>query len=613
MGNFFNTSHLCFLCFMLAVSVVSQGQEMKVQEFRKQLDTALNNENYGKASYLSYELAKAFDGKGDRDNAIKFFSQAVSYGNKGEEPMLVYLSYQRLGVAYLNQGNHSKALNNFQKALKAARAIGKNEFIGAGLVDVAVSYASLSRHKRSIAPLEEALALAIQLGDEELEITCYELLAKYHEKLGNNHKAVEYTAMIDKIMDQKMSQQKSGEELKALAEKVEKADAEIDQVKSRLNRQSQDFRRVEDNLLAVKYSLKQTEGLLQRKEESLDEARQISKNQQLQIDLLNKDKAISDMQIKQQEAQLRHAALVRNFIIIALLLAGALVFVIVISYRKKVEANKEINRQNQKINGSINYAKRIQEAVLHTSDLRKHLIPDSFILFKPRDTVSGDFYFISEIKSWYDPDVVMAAVDCTGHGIPGAFMSMIGMNSLNQIISQGEADADQILMTLDKTINTALQQEATGNKDGMDVALCIYRREKGVIEFSGAKNPLVYIQNNELFQIKGDIHPIGGLRKNKKNGEVKKTFKKHIVQIDQPTMIYLFSDGYQDQFGGEEGAKFMTKRFKNLLLDIHHKPVADQKRILHETFEDWKGDTKQTDDILVMGVRLDNSHESEPA
>ncbi|TRX52219.1 SpoIIE family protein phosphatase [Fulvivirga sp. M361] len=611
MRHFFSIPHLFLICILFAVVTVSSAQEAKVQEFRKQLEVALDNDNYGKASFLSYEIAKIFVSQNNDEDAIKYFSQSAVYGNKGEEPMLVYLSYQRLGVAYMNQTNNSKALNNFQKALKVAREMGKKEFIGDGLVDVAVNYALLNRHKRSIAPLEEALALALQIENESIEKRCYELLAQYHKKLGNDNKAIEYSAMLDKLNDQKIRQQQSGEELKALAEKVEQADAEIDKTDSLLNRQSQQLRSIEDNLLAVKYSLEETEDLLKNKEDSLSMARQVSENQQLQIDLLNKDKALSDLQIKEQETRLRHAAWIRNFIILAVLLAGSLVFVLIRSYKKKIEANQEIERKNQKIRSSINYAQRIQEATLPDDNLRENLIPDSFILFKPRDAVSGDFYFISEIKSWYDPDVVMAAVDCTGHGIPGAFMSMIGMNSLNQIISQGEADSDQILVTLDKTINSALKQEATGNKDGMDVALCIYRKEKDVIEFSGAKNPLVYIQNNELFQIKGDVHPIGGFRKSNKKGEIKKTFKKHIVQIDQPTMIYLYSDGYQDQFGGEKGAKFMAKRFKNLLLDIHNKPVAEQKKILEETFDAWKGDIKQTDDILVMGIRLDNSVEAE--
>jgi serine phosphatase RsbU (regulator of sigma subunit) len=233
-------------------------------------------------------------------------------------------------------------------------------------------------------------------------------------------------------------------------------------------------------------------------------------------------------------------------------------------------------------------------------DLRQRLMPESFILFKPRDGVSGDFYWFSEIKSWYSPDVVVAAADCTGHGVPGAFMSMIGINSLNAIIGRGIAEPDQILQSLDNEIRTALQQEKTGNNDGMDIALCIYRKEKSLIEFSGAKSPLIYIQDKKLTQVKGDVHSIGG-SKSKKDF----TFRKHKVPIEETTMIYLFSDGYRDQFGGKDNMKFMSKKFNQLLLDIHQKPLAEQHAILDKTIEDWKSGHSQTDDILVMGIRIE--------
>lgn len=156
-----------------------------------------------------------------------------------------------------------------------------------------------------------------------------------------------------------------------------------------------------------------------------------------------------------------------------------------------------------------------------------------------------------------------------------------------------------MLDSLDREIKTALRQELTGNNDGMDVALCIYRKEKNTLEFSGAKNPLVYIQDNTLFQVKGDVHSIGGSEHRKDFA-----FKRHEIAIDKPTMIYLFSDGYRDQFGGKDNAKFMSRRFSKLLLDIHILPLAEQLRLLDTTLTDWKGTRDQTDDILVMGIRL---------
>ncbi len=601
-----------FLCYLLIffLSLETFGQQAKINEFEKELAQAKSQDDYGKAAFYSYEIGKIYSSEGASDKASKYFTQSANFGDKGEDLVISYLSYQRLGELFGNENNSSKSLSYYQKALKIAKEIDQVEYVVDALLNVANAYANHNRHKRSIAPLEEALAISLEEGYENIEFTCYQLLKEYHQKLGNKNKSIEYAALVEKINQDRLEQQANQDQLDSLSEKVEKADAAATASQSKFYEQSRKLRDAEDNLLAVKYSLDQTATKLKYKEDSLVYARQVSDNQKLQIDLLNKDKAIAAMQISEQKAQIRHANLVRNFIIIAALLCGALVLVLIRSYRKKIEANKEIDRQNEKINGSINYAKRIQEAMLHNAELRQQLIPESFILFKPRDSVSGDFYFLSEIKSWYDPDVVIAAVDCTGHGIPGAFMSMIGMNSLNQIIGQGEAETDQILQNLDKTIKTSLQQETTGNKDGMDVALCIYRKEKGVIEFSGAKNPLVYVQNNELFQIKGDIHPIGGIRKGKKKGKIKKVFKKHTVVIDQPTMIYLFSDGYQDQFGGEEGAKFMSKKFKQLLLEISNEPVEEQKAILENRLHEWMGQLKQTDDILVMGIKLMPIHDN---
>jgi serine phosphatase RsbU (regulator of sigma subunit) len=217
--------------------------------------------------------------------------------------------------------------------------------------------------------------------------------------------------------------------------------------------------------------------------------------------------------------------------------------------------------------------------------------------------VSGDFYWFSEIKNGVEGnDFGFAAVDCTGHGVPGAFMSMVGMKALHAITGSGITKTDQILSFLHTEIRNALRQEETGNNDGMDVALCIYRKHKRLIEFSGAKNPLVYIKNNEMFQVKGDLHPIGG-SKSKQNI----VFKRHEILIDSPTTIYLFSDGFRDQFGGKDNTKFMSKKFTQLLFKIHQHPMEKQREMLAVALEQWKGNGHQTDDILVMGVKLEGS------
>ncbi len=232
-------------------------------------------------------------------------------------------------------------------------------------------------------------------------------------------------------------------------------------------------------------------------------------------------------------------------------------------------------------------------------------IPDSFLFFRPKEIVSGDFYWFTELKN--QNKIIVAAIDCTGHGVPGAFMSMIGNTYLNQIVhTQKIYEADKILNELNKDIRVSLNQDHTDSRDGMDMALCVIDKEKKQLEFAGAKNPLVYIQDNTMFQIKGDIMAIGGSKK-----VHKKLFSKHIINIDKPTYLYIFSDGFQDQFGGRYKQKFMRKRFRNLLFDNHKQPFEIQKMIINETLDKWIDDanrfqkmTEQIDDILVIGMKL---------
>jgi len=257
----------------------------------------------------------------------------------------------------------------------------------------------------------------------------------------------------------------------------------------------------------------------------------------------------------------------------------------------------EIELKSQKITSSINYAKRIQDATLPRLPAMQRAFNDLFVLFKPRDIVSGDFYWFHEQTHCK----IMAAVDCTGHGVPGAFMSLVGQQALNKIVRQnGIIEPDLILNELHKEVRMMLKQDQSDNRDGMDMSVCLYDKQEKTLQFAGAKNPLVYIKNKELVHLKGDKHPIGG-----RQDEDERIFKKHTVAIDEPTTFYMFSDGYQDQFGGAEDRKFMISRMRNLLLEIHQEPLDQQHTILDDTMEDWKKDTKQLDDILVIGFRID--------
>ncbi|MGB0525136.1 MAG: 7TM diverse intracellular signaling domain-containing protein [Flammeovirgaceae bacterium] len=262
--------------------------------------------------------------------------------------------------------------------------------------------------------------------------------------------------------------------------------------------------------------------------------------------------------------------------------------------------NTELSKRNKKITDSLNYAKRIQTAILPFPERINRVVEEHFVFFKPRDIVSGDFYWFEE----HDDKIFLAAVDCTGHGVPGAFMSLLAHDALTHtVISQGITEPDKILTYLDLDIRTILQQERTANKDGMDMTICVIDPNAQTIEFAGAKNPMIYFQDDNMYLIKGDKFSVGG-----QHLKHMKRFTKRVIDISKPTTFYLFSDGYQDQFGGQEGRKFLSKRFRELLNDIHSKPMPLQKTILDETFHGWmRGVHKQIDDVLVMGFRIGNN------
>ncbi|WP_291721673.1 7TM diverse intracellular signaling domain-containing protein [Bernardetia sp.] len=258
-----------------------------------------------------------------------------------------------------------------------------------------------------------------------------------------------------------------------------------------------------------------------------------------------------------------------------------------------------IEKKNQDITSSITYAKRIQDAMLPSLEEIRKCLPNSFILFKPKDIVSGDFYYFKQVHQ----KIIIGVIDCTGHGVPGAFMSLIGNDLLNEIVElKSVTKASHILDRLNQGVVKALRQTDTQVRDGMDAAICVYDIETQILEYAGAKNPMIYVQNGELKVIKADRQSIGGsLIKNEFN---KKPFTTHTIHLkdNQDTIFYLFSDGFQDQFGGENDKKFTIKRFRNTLLEASKLPLNQQKEFLHTILLDWMNEeTQQIDDILVVG------------
>lgn len=315
-------------------------------------------------------------------------------------------------------------------------------------------------------------------------------------------------------------------------------------------------------------------------------------------ELLRKDQIISETKLKNSRRALIAAIVV------------VLIFVVLIiqlirenSLRKKANVelarkNKLITEQKKEITDSIQYASRIQNALLPPDEIIGKLLPNQFIIYRPRDIVSGDFYWFKEKN---DKIIVMVA-DCTGHGVPGAFMSMLGIAFLNEIVSkESDLKADVILNELRRHVIESLHQTGKEgeSQDGMDVCLYVIDKKNMNLEYAGANNPLLILRGDELIELKADKMPIGI------HTNAKIPFTRREMKIEKGDMLYSFSDGYPDQFGGPKAKKFMIRRFKKLLAEINNEDLENQKQTLENTLDNWMKDVSQIDDIILMGVRID--------
>lgn len=265
--------------------------------------------------------------------------------------------------------------------------------------------------------------------------------------------------------------------------------------------------------------------------------------------------------------------------------------------------NEIIEVKNKDIRDSINYAQRIQQAILPSVEKIDAVLKDYFILFKPKDIVSGDFYWHAAVKTTpqdgkpSDNIVVMAAVDCTGHGVPGALMSIIGSTILNQTTTAAAVNSPADALGF---LNKEITKTLNSIKDGMDMALCAINFEKLELQYAGANNPLYIVRQKQFIEVKPDKLAIGA---DTDDSEVK-VFTNHLIKLEKGDSVYLFTDGYADQFGGPNGKKFKYKKFQELLIEMQDNTMEEQKHILNYHHELWRGTLEQVDDILVIGIRI---------
>ena len=269
--------------------------------------------------------------------------------------------------------------------------------------------------------------------------------------------------------------------------------------------------------------------------------------------------------------------------------------------KNEIEQQKNlIEQKNCEITDSINYARKIQDNILLPESKLKQWLPQMFVYFKPKDIVSGDFYWFSKFENKY----VITAIDCTGHGVPGAFLSMVGNTLLHEIVNIKHVFKPDVILTMLHTgIRLALNQssEDSDSEDGMDMSLCTVDAKLHRFQFAGAKNNLYVVQGDKLKILKANYYSIGG-RQLRPDMQIE--FTCYDFMYDDNTSIYMFSDGYLDQFGGDNNEKFNTQRFREMILNNRNLPMEKQKDVLAKTMDKWKGNRQQIDDFLVLGVKL---------
>ncbi len=627
-----NINYTVFLIVILLLSFnfhsFSQFSDKDKEKLNKYLVSAKEyqkNDENKKAANQYYKAGRFCLNKGENKKAIPYFKESYKIYGQIKDFQNVMKIYSNLGLLHANLDQNDKALLYFQKSLKIRKNLGDKSQISSGLLDYAYVLAIKEDYKNAIKNTIRALDIANEIQNPKLLLISYRMLAENYQKIGNEQKAAEY---LDKFAsyrqhfkDTKTKELVTEERIKSIAElSIKDAEAKTKQLEYELMKKNKEF--IEDTL---NRAIEIQRAMIKAKNDSIARVEAIVEQEKMKNELvkaeLNRDKA-------QQRLTL---IIFSSIVAFGLLIALVLLFNIkrrkqhnkmlsitnqkIAEQNKKIEIKNEeltsafmkIESQNYDINSSINYAVNIQRALLPPQRNLNKYIDNSFVFFKPRDKVSGDFYWFKNIVIENGEDepiekTFVSTIDCTGHGVPGAFLSIMSYNLLENIIEQKKIyEPAKILDELHEGVRKSLRQDTSDNRDGMDMSMCCYDKKNNILEFAGAKNPLIYIKDNKLERIKGDIKPIGGVIFDKTET---KRFTNYSIEIDEPITVYIFSDGFADQTGEETGRKLMSKFFRNLLFEIHKKPMENQRDILKLFLQKWQGNVDQTDDIILIGFKL---------
>jgi len=517
-----------------------------------------------------YSIATSISNIGELFLQQKQFDEALQYFNRAIEIDKEERDDEGLGYSYFNIGNTYYLMGNYKASieyLEMGRELSENsvdlELIATIDSQLGIVYSELGDYRKGIYYLKKGLATAQKINADPILQTCYTNLAKYYDKLGDQRNALIYLKLVLLHMEE-MNRNLNSREI-AQAEAIynlSKKEQEIQLLRS--ENRIKDLEASEKTLMNIWLitSLILTLTIMIVVYRQYKEQNRMNHTLQVQKEEIN---------LQKEEIQ---------------------------SQRDDIEkTNKSLNEKNKQITDSIEYAKRIQLSLLPDRSLLVENFSDYFILYLPRDIVSGDFYWITQLGN----KICIAAVDCTGHGVPGAFMTVLANTLLNQIVLESKITCPHILVTtLDQKVRQNLNQHGITLSafEGMDLSLCVIDMDSMNVRFTGANLPLYYIHDGKFDMLESDRFSIGGNMHNDKSFTIK------TIQLEKGDSLFLATDGFQDQFGGKDMKKFMKLHFKNLIKTVSKLPIKQREDKLKEVFLEWMGDYPQTDDVLVVGVEI---------
>jgi serine phosphatase RsbU (regulator of sigma subunit)/Tfp pilus assembly protein PilF len=521
-----------------------------------------------KRKAMSYvNIGKVYVVKKDHKTAADFFIKAYQIYSQLEDNNRVVTCLNNIAAVYMYTGDNELSNLYFNKNLELLETLEDVDREKAMvLYNSSGALMNMKKYDEAEARLTEALFLCKKLDDKESLSICYHNFGVlYLEKKG--FKAAKYN-FIQSL---------------ELCKQINIRELEIENYRylAQVYENTGEFEKAYKNYThyaAIKDSIfnKQVENINEVEKKYLEE---------------KTAREIEAMNIAKQEEE--HQSKIIKIISGASVLILVLIIVsVVFKYRDKKKSNLLLEVKNKEITDSIKYAKRIQSAILPADKVIEENLQESFILYKPKDIVAGDFYWMEQKAG----KVLFAAADCTGHGVPGAMASVVCNNALNRSVREhGLTVPGEILNKTREIVIAEFEKSDEEVKDGMDIALCSLDGKN--LQYAGAHNPLWIIRNGEIIETKANKQPIGQF-------DNPEPYTTHLFELEKGDSIYIFSDGYVDQFGGEKGKKFKVKSFRELLLSVQDKSMEEQKAIIDTSFENWRGDLEQIDDVCVIGIRI---------